>query len=229
VSVVLRATGVQRRIGARAVVDGVDLGLARGTSTSLVGPSGCGKTTLLSILGLLDRPDAGEVHVSGHDAWTISEPDRARVRREKIGFVFQQANLFDGMTALDNVALPAWKKSGSRKDATRRAAALLERFGLASVAGSRAGALSGGEALRVAIARAIVNEPDVVLADEPTGSLDSQSARVVVDALFAVCERGAALLVVTHDPDVAGRADVALGMLDGRIVRTSRLPPSSIR
>lgn len=224
---VLRAAGLVRRIGRRSVVDGVDLELARGTSTSLVGPSGCGKTTLLSILGLLDRPDAGEVHVAGEDAWALDDGARARLRRERLGFVFQQANLFDAMTARDNVALPAWRRSGSRKSALLRTDALLEAFGLSAVATSRAAELSGGEALRVAIARAMVNEPEIVLADEPTGSLDSAAARLVVDALFGVCARGAALLVVTHDADVAARADAALGMLDGRIVRSSRLPPPS--
>lgn len=222
----LRGEGLVRRIGEREIVSGVDVELEPGESASLVGPSGCGKTTLLQLLGVLDRPDAGVVHVGGEDVWRLGEAARVRIRRERVGFVFQQNNLLDGLTALENVALPAWRRGGSRRLGEERARALLERFGLSKVASSRAGELSGGEAQRVAIARAMVNDPAVVLADEPTGSLDSSSARVVIDALLATCERGAALLVVTHDPDVAARASRTIAMLDGRLARPSRLPPS---
>jgi putative ABC transport system ATP-binding protein len=221
---VLRAEALVRRIGTREIVAGVDVSLAKGESASLVGPSGCGKTTLLQILGALDRPDGGTVQVGTTDVWSVSDNGRAELRRDRIGFVFQQNNLLDGLTALENVALPAWRKTGSKKTALDRARALLDRFGLEKVASSKAAELSGGEAQRVAIARAIVNEPAVVLADEPTGSLDSSSARVVMDALLAACERGAALLLVTHDADVAARASRTIAMLDGRLVRPSILP-----
>jgi putative ABC transport system ATP-binding protein len=221
---VLRADALVRRIGTREIVAGVDVALARGESASLVGPSGCGKTTLLQILGALDRPDGGTVHVGATDVWSVTDNGRAELRRDRIGFVFQQNNLLDGLTALENVALPAWRASGSKKKALERARALLDRFGLDKVASSKAAELSGGEAQRVAIARAIVNEPAVVLADEPTGSLDSSSARIVMDALLAACERGAALLLVTHDPEIAARASRTIAMLDGRLVRPSILP-----
>jgi putative ABC transport system ATP-binding protein len=166
------------------------------------------------------------VRLGDVDAWTLSSKARARARLEKIGFVFQQHNLFDTMSALDNVALPLWRRGGSRGAALERATALLEHFGLSRVAKTKAGQLSGGEAQRVAIARAMVNEPQVILADEPTGSLDSNTTRTVMDALFGVCERGAALLVVTHDGEVAARASRRLAMVDGRLVRESLLPPS---
>ncbi len=226
---VLRAEALVRRIGRREVVAGVDLALAPGEAVSLIGPSGCGKTTLLQLLGLLDRPDAGTIRIGERDASSFTEAERARVRLERIGFVFQQHNLMDALSARDNVALPAWRRTGARRDARRRASELLERLGLGGVADARASELSGGEAQRVAIARAIVNEPAIVLADEPTGSLDSAASRVVMDTLFAACERGAALFVVTHDSDVAARAARTVGMLDGQLVRLSRLPPSSAR
>lgn len=222
---VLRAQAIVRRIGRREIVAEVDLALEKGESASLVGPSGCGKTTLLQILGALDRPDEGSVHVGATDVWSIDDNGRAELRRERIGFVFQQNNLLDGLTALENIALPAWRKTGSKKLAAERARALLDRFDLTTVASSKVAELSGGEAQRVAIARAIVNEPTVVLADEPTGSLDSSSARIVMDALLAACERGAALLVVTHDAEVAARASRTIAMLDGKLVRPSVLPP----
>jgi ABC-type lipoprotein export system ATPase subunit len=224
VSDVLCAEGLVRRIARRDVVGGVELALARGESVSLVGPSGCGKTTLLQMLGLLDRPDAGKLRVAGEDPWSLGEAARARLRLERIGFVFQQHNLLEALTARDNVALPAWRRSGSRARAARLADELLAQLGLGAVAGTRASELSGGEAQRVAIARAIVNAPELVLADEPTGSLDSGSARTVMETLLATCDRGAALFVVTHDPDVASRASRTVAMLDGRFVRVSRLP-----
>ncbi|HEY8078816.1 MAG TPA: ABC transporter ATP-binding protein [Labilithrix sp.] len=224
---VLTAEGLVRRIGPREVVAGVHFTLEAGESVSLVGPSGCGKTTLLQMLGLLDRPDDGAVRFGAVDPWSLPDAARARLRLERIGFVFQQNNLLEALSARDNVALPAWRRTGRRADARRRASELLERLGLSAVADARGSELSGGEAQRVAIARAIVNEPALVLADEPTGSLDSASARAVMATLLAACERGAAVFVVTHDSDVAARTSRSVGMLDGRIVRMSHLPPPS--
>ncbi len=224
---ILRAEGLVRRIGRRDVVAGVDLTLDGGESVSLVGPSGCGKTTLLQMLGVLDRPDGGWVRFGAVEPWSLADAERARLRLGHIGFVFQQHNLLEALSARDNVALPAWRRTGSRAAARRRASELLERLGLAEVAEARGSELSGGEAQRVAIARAIVNDPVLVLADEPTGSLDSGSARAVMATLLSACDRGAAVFVVTHDPDIAAQTARSVGMLDGSIVRVSRLPPAS--
>jgi putative ABC transport system ATP-binding protein len=213
---VLEAEGLVRRFqGGRGVVRGVSIAIRAAESVSLVGPSGCGKTTLLSMLGLLDRPDEGRVRVAGHDAWSLGSGARAALRLAAIGFVFQQNNLLPHLDARDNVALPAWHLGGSRQRALAAADALLDRFGLTARARTKAAALSTGEAQRAAIARALINGPKLVLADEPTGALDSESAHVVLEALDEVRRSGAALLVVTHDKEVAARADRRLAMRDG--------------
>jgi ABC-type lipoprotein export system ATPase subunit len=214
----LDAKGIGRRIGDRDILAGIDIGLEAGESVSLVGPSGCGKTALLSILGLLDRPDAGVLTIGTTNASDLTDAERAHLRLVRVGFIFQAHNLFEDMTALENVALPSWRLLGSRKHANERAADLLSKLGLASVSTSRASELSGGEAQRVAVARAIINEPEIVLADEPTGNLDSASAAIVMDALFHTVHRGAAILVATHAPEIAALATRSIRMLDGRIV-----------
>jgi ABC-type lipoprotein export system ATPase subunit len=213
---VLRATGLVRRLGGREIVSSIDMVIARGELVALMGPSGCGKTTLLQLLGVLDRPDAGTVAIDGSDPWQSSEAVRARLRREQVGFVFQQNNLLGHLSARDNVTLPAWRASGSRKTATVAADRLLEQVGLASLAGATARDLSIGEAQRVAIARALVNRPKIILADEPTGSLDAESADRVMELLFAPGDT--AVLVVTHDPDVASRASRRLSMRNGKLL-----------
>jgi len=217
VTVVLHAEGVSRRIGDLAILVDVTLALEPGERVSLVGPSGCGKTTLLMLLGLLDRPDGGRVTFDGTDVASWSSSARARARLGRIGFVFQTQNLLDHLSARDNVALPAWRAGGSRSAALHSADALLERMGLSARAATRAGRLSTGEAQRVAIARALVNKPVVVLADEPTGSLDTASAALALAALASVVADGAALLVATHDPAVAALGRL-IPMRDGRIV-----------
>jgi len=215
---VLRAEGLTRVLGEVTAVAGVSLTIAAGEWVSLVGPSGCGKTTLLQMLGLLDRPTAGQLRLAGVDPWKGTVSARTLLRRERIGFVFQGNNLIEYLTARENVALPAWRLLGSRGAALAAADALLDRLGLSARADTRAALLSMGEGQRVAIARALVNRPRVVLADEPTGNLDKASGESVMAALGEVCVTGSALLVVTHDVGVAARANRTLTMSDGRIL-----------
>ena len=221
---VLRAEGVSRSVGPLPIVVDVSLEVAASEWVSLVGPSGCGKTTLLMLLGLLDTPDRGSVWLDGEAVAGWSAAARARARLSRIGFVFQTQNLFDHLSARDNVALPAWRAGGSRPEALRAADALLERFGLTHRAATRADRLSTGEAQRTAIARALVNRPKLVFADEPTGSLDSENTALVLDALAEVTAGGAALLVATHDAGVAARGR-PLMMKDGRLAEPTRGAP----
>ena len=216
--VALRGQDLSRRFGGRDVLRQVSLSLSVAESVALLGPSGCGKTPLLQILGLLDRPDAGAVHIAGTDAWTLGTAARARLRATSIGFVFQKNNLLDHLDPRDNVALAGWHAGMRRKQARAAATELLQRFGLGERLSARTSVLSPGEAQRVAIARALINRPTVILADEPTGSLDSASAAVVLSALADVCASGSALLVVTHDRDVAARWDRRVTMKDGALV-----------
>jgi len=215
---VLRAEGLTRVLGEVTAVAGVSLTIAAGEWVSLVGPSGCGKTTLLQMLGLLDRPTAGQLRLAGVDPWKGTVSARTLLRRERIGFVFQGNNLIEYLTARENVALPAWRLLGNRGAALAAADGLLDRLGLSARADTRAALLSMGEGQRVAIARALVNRPQVVLADEPTGNLDKASGESVMAALGEVCVTGSALLVVTHDVGVAARANRTLTMSDGRIL-----------
>jgi putative ABC transport system ATP-binding protein len=210
--------GVERRFGERDVLRGVSFSIERGERVALVGPSGCGKTTLLQIVGLLDRATRGKLVVDGDDAAGWSDIERATMRLERFGFVFQNAQLLEHLSVRDNVALPAWRLGGDRRQALASADRLLERVGVEARKHARAKSLSAGEAQRAALARALVNGPGIVLADEPTGNLDSASARTALDALLATAEDGVAVLVVTHDLSVAARADRCLRMEDGLLV-----------
>ena len=212
---ILEAEGLVRCRGDRKVLDGVSLALAPGEAVALMGPSGCGKTTLLHLLGLLDRPSAGRLQVVGVDPWRTSAASRAALRLRNIGFVFQQSNLLPFLSARDNVALAAWRLGGDHRAALAASDDLLARFGLAGRAHTRGGVLSLGEAQRVATARALIDNPAVILADEPTGSLDSASTGAVLDALDEVVRNGTALLVATHDPRVAARMGRVIRMRDG--------------
>jgi putative ABC transport system ATP-binding protein len=228
---VLEARGLVRRYQAEGspirAVDGVDLVVEAGETVSVMGPSGCGKSTLLHLLGGLERPDAGELWLGGRRVDGLSEAAWAVLRRRAIGFVFQAFHLVDELTSVENVELPALLLGASRRDARRRAIELLERLGVAARAGHLPDRLSGGERQRVAVARALINRPLLVLADEPTGNLDSRATGELLRLFAELREARQALLVVTHDARVASTADRLLRMRDGAIVAQTRLGPGT--
>ena len=195
----------------------LDFVVARGRCVAIVGPSGSGKSTLLGLIAGLDEPDTGSILIDGVDITTLGEDDLARLRGEKIGFVFQSFHLVPSLTALENIMIPM--EIAGRRDAEARGRQLLEEVELTERGHHYPSQLSGGEQQRIAIARALANEPPIVLADEPTGNLDSQTGRHVLDVLMRVrASRGTTLVLVTHDPEVAGLADQQLTLRDGRAV-----------
>lgn len=208
---------------------GVDIRVAPGECVAVVGRSGCGKSTLLHLLGGLDRATAGEVYVEGRRVDGVSDAEWARLRRRRIGFIFQAFHLLDAMSALDNVALPARLAGQDRAGARKRAAELLCELGLENRDDATPAQLSGGEQQRVAIARALVNRPAVVLADEPTGNLDTDSARTVLDLLTTQRGEDRGLLIVTHDPRVAASADRVVRLRDGLVVGDTTLAATGTR
>src|SRR5580692_2302803 len=224
---VLAACGLSKKFGkgeglVRAV-DEVDLEVAQGETVAVMGPSGCGKSTLLHLLGGLERPSAGEIELAGNRVDQMGERALARLRRTAIGFVFQAFHLMDELTARENVELPALLAGRSPRAARRRAAGLLDRVGLADRAAFLPAALSGGQRQRVAIARALSNDPLVVLADEPTGNLDSAATLEVLRLFDRLHEAGQTLVIVTHDPRVAATADRLISMRDGAFVDETRM------
>jgi len=217
---VLRTHGLRKHYGkdetlVRAV-DGVDLEVAAGETVAITGPSGCGKSTLLHLLGGLDRSTSGEILLAGRRVDRMSEKGLARMRRNAVGFVFQAFHLMDELTAVENVELPALLAGRSPRAARRRATELLERVGLAERTRFLPAALSGGQRQRVAIARALANEPLVVLADEPTGNLDSAATVEVLRLFDSLHAAGQTLIIVTHDSRIAATADRMISMRDGR-------------
>jgi putative ABC transport system ATP-binding protein len=204
-------------------LDGVTLSMQRGTFTAIMGPSGSGKSTLLQLAAGLDRPTQGRVRLGEQELSTLSERQLARLRRERIGFVFQSFNLLGALTAEQNVALPS-RLAGTR---LRRSAVreVLERVGLGERRGHRPAQLSGGQQQRVAIARALVGEPSVVFADEPTGALDTRAGRAVLGLLReTIDETGGTLVMVTHDPSAAAWADRVVFMADGQLAGELHAP-----
>lgn len=201
----------------RALV-GVNLRVEPGELVAVMGPSGSGKTTLLSLAGGLDTPTSGEVVVDGDDLVRLSRTQLAALRRRKIGYVFQQFNLIEGLRAVENVSVPLELDGVDRREATREARRALELVGLGSLAERFPDALSGGEQQRVAIARAIVGDRKLLLADEPTGALDTVTGEDVLRLMRGHCERGGAGIVVTHDARLAAWADRVIFLRDGRIV-----------
>lgn len=223
----VHARGLRKEYGSGQglvrAVDEVDLDVARGESVAVMGPSGCGKSTLLHLLGGLDRPSAGELWLAGRRVDRYSERALARLRRHDIGFVFQAFHLMEELTTQENVELPALLAGRPPRWARRRAAELLEQVGLADRARHLPSALSGGQRQRVAVARALVNEPRLVLADEPTGNLDSAATAEVLRLFESLHADGLTLVVVTHDERIAATADRLLSMRDGAFTGETRL------
>ena len=224
---VLRARGLRKEYGkgeglVRAV-DGVDLDVAAGETVAIMGPSGCGKSTLLHLFGGLDRAGGGEVTLHGRRIDNLGEKALARLRRTEVGFVFQSFHLMEELTAVENVELAALLAGRSPRAARRRAEELLEQVGLAGRARFLPSALSGGQRQRVAVARALSNEPAVVLADEPTGNLDSAATLDVLQLFDGLHTAGQTLVIVTHDARIAATADRLITMRDGAFVDETRL------
>jgi putative ABC transport system ATP-binding protein len=197
---------------------GTDLEIPIGQHVAVVGPSGSGKSTLLNLIGCLDRPTSGSLELNGTTVSDLSETELARVRNEELGFIFQQFRLLPRATAIENVALPLLYRGVDRQRRLARAASLLGALGLADRLEHLPSELSGGQQQRVAIARALVGKPSILLADEPTGALDSQTANEVLSLLEGLRDQGMTLLVVTHDPEVASRAERVVRFADGVIV-----------
>jgi putative ABC transport system ATP-binding protein len=230
-SEVIRARGLARRYRSEGepirAVDGVDLVVEAGETVSIMGPSGCGKSTLLHLLGGLERPDAGELHLDGRRVDGLSETEWAILRRRGIGFVFQAFHLVDELTSVENVELPALLLGVPRREARHRALELLARLGVGARATHLPDRLAGGERQRVAVARALINEPLVVLADEPTGNLDSHATGDILQLFAELRAARQTIVIVTHDARVASTAHRLLTMRDGAIVAQTRLGPGT--
>lgn len=226
-SLVLEAVGLTKQYTADGsvlrAVDAVDVQVDAGEFVSVMGPSGCGKSTLLHLLGGLDRADSGSITIAGTPTKGLNEAGWARLRRRHVGFVFQAFHLVEELTAVENAELPALLIGSSRTVARDRALQLLEALGVADRRDHLPHQMSGGQQQRVALARALINDPELVLADEPTGSLDSAATQNLLDLLSSSRVKGQAVVLVTHDPGVATRADRVLSMRDGQIVDETRL------
>ncbi|MEU9038432.1 ABC transporter ATP-binding protein [Streptomyces sp. NPDC048352] len=221
---VVRLDGVHKEFGDAKALDGLSLEIKAGDAVAVMGPSGCGKSTLLNMVAGLDRPTSGTVEVQGHDLGKLNETGLALFRRRHVGMIFQFFNLIDDLPVLDNVALAAQLTGTPVRQARRRALELLDELGVAKRRNNYPATLSGGERQRVAVARALMNRPALLLADEPTGALDSKSGEQVMDLLIDLNQIGQTLLIVTHDPQLATRcASRLVEVADGRIARESTL------
>ena len=215
----IRATDIHKSFGTLEVLKGVSLDVAQGEVVSIVGASGAGKTTLLQIIGTLSRPDGGRVEIDGRDVSALGDRALSQFRNERIGFVFQFHHLLAEFTAFENVCIPGFIGRRPRAEVERRAAELLDMMGLAARRDHKPGQLSGGEQQRVAIARALVNSPAVLLADEPSGNLDSHNRDEIHRLFFDLRERlGQTVVIVTHDENLAAMADRKITMSDGLIL-----------
>jgi putative ABC transport system ATP-binding protein len=227
VNEILKATAVTKAYhtdGAEMLaLRGVDFAVDRGEFVAIMGPSGCGKSTLLHLLGGLDRPTSGEIELDGRRVERLSEGAWAVIRRRQVGYMFQSFNLIANLSAADNIELPALMAGLSSAEARKRRKALSEELGIAGQIGQVPARMSGGQQQRVALARALINQPEVLLADEPTGNLDSQSTREVIAMLRRRNEQGQTIVLVTHDANVASAAGRVVRMRDGQVIGESRL------
>lgn len=215
---IIEATGIRKSFGTLEVLKGVDLAVRRGEIVAIVGKSGAGKTTLLQILGTLDRPDQGTVRIDGQDVFALGEKELAKFRNRHIGFIFQFHQLLPEFTALENVMIPALIAGEGRSESRRRAEQLLADLGLSERQHHKPAALSGGEKQRVAAARALMMSPSVILADEPTGSLDEANKQELNRLLLRLREQyGQTIIIVTHDKELSAIADRVIEMTDGII------------
>ena len=221
--VTIKLTGIRKvyKIGGEelAALDGIDLSIHQGEFAALMGPSGSGKSTLMNILGCLDRPSTGSYLLDGEEVAGLSDDKLALTRNKKIGFVFQNFNLLSRISALDNVALPLVYAGVSKKDRLERAMQCLQAVGLSDRADHQPNELSGGQRQRVAIARALVNDPHIIMADEPTGNLDTKSTKDIMGSFEAMHEIGRTIILVTHEPEIAACASRQLLVRDGKITR----------
>ena len=214
----IKVTDIHKSFGSVEVLKGVSLEVARGEAVSIVGASGAGKTTLLQIIGTLSAPDSGRVEIAGCDVGSLRDRELSRFRNEQIGFVFQFHNLLPEFTAVENVCIPGYIGRRDRREVERRAVELLDMMGLAARRDHKPAQLSGGEQQRVAIARALMNRPSVLLADEPSGNLDSRNRDEIHRLFFELRDRlGQTIVIVTHDEALAAMADRRIIMSDGLI------------
>lgn len=215
----IKISGITKSFGNLQVLKGIDLKIAKGEIVSIVGPSGAGKTTLLQIMGTLDSADNGQIELAGQDITRLSQKKLAQFRNKHIGFVFQFHQLLPEFTALENVMMPAFIAGNGKQVSRKRAMELLEFMGLSDRASHKPNELSGGEKQRVAVARALMNNPDIIFADEPSGSLDTQNKQELHRLFFDLRKRfGQTFVIVTHDEDLAMTTDRTIHMIDGVIL-----------
>ena len=220
---VIELSGIKKiyQVGGQevAALAGIDLNIAKGEFAALMGPSGSGKSTLMNILGCLDRPTVGSYKLDGQEVATLSDDELAVTRNRRIGFVFQNFNLLSRISAADNVALPLVYAGVGRKEREEKAKKILDAVGLGDRAEHQPNELSGGQRQRVAIARALVNDPHIIMADEPTGNLDTKSTKEIMEIFEGLHQEGRTIILVTHEPDIAACASRQLLVRDGLITR----------